>query len=592
MASVATFSERADSPAPGLALFATGAWAIFAVLTSLHLVTHPGALLLSTDDAMRLAQMRDLMGGQSWFDTTQARMNAPFGLEMHWPHFVDAAIASLVIMLRPLLGGHAEAAAIRLWPLLTALPVFLASARIANRLGGREAGIVALVLTATCFSTLAVFVPGRIDHHNVQLALGLWMAACLVETERPWLFALAAVLGVFSIAIGLETLPYVAMAALFATGLCALGEGQFDRQVRGFGLAFTASAALLFAIAPSAEQHAAACDAYSLFYAPLAVAGGLGLSALTYLPRNRALRCGAAVVLAAGLLALAFGVNRVCLGGPYAEVNPALDALWLSRVEEAQPVWRFAFLEPDVFIAGYLYAAACFAATCTMLALSGKARLDLLALALLAGTALAVATLEIRGVPFAGLFGLPGLAVLVVYSLRRIEALNRARVLQACLAAAVLFGASDVSFDVAGKFLQPQKATPKQNAALCYQRQTLSALDALPPGNMAAFVDQGPGILAYTRHAVVAGPYHRDVVGILDTNTIFAGPPAEAARVISRRKIDYVAVCSVSPDYPLYLEENRQGLLAGLARGSVPNWLKPATLPDPQHVLSLYRVVR
>ena len=52
-------------PAPGLSLLATGVWAVFAVLTVLHLVTHPNAFLLSTDDAMRLAQMHDLVGGRN-----------------------------------------------------------------------------------------------------------------------------------------------------------------------------------------------------------------------------------------------------------------------------------------------------------------------------------------------------------------------------------------------------------------------------------------------------------------------------------------------------------------------------------------------
>ena len=38
---------------------------------------------LSTDDAMRLVEVRDLIGGQSWFDLFQYRMDPPSGLSMH-----------------------------------------------------------------------------------------------------------------------------------------------------------------------------------------------------------------------------------------------------------------------------------------------------------------------------------------------------------------------------------------------------------------------------------------------------------------------------------------------------------------------------
>ena len=92
-------------PAPALAF---SFWAVFAVLT---LWLWPHGVAVDTDSQMRLAQVRDLLHGQSWFDTTQWRMNVPFGLPMHWSRLVDGPIALLV-----LLGG--EAFALAAWPLL------------------------------------------------------------------------------------------------------------------------------------------------------------------------------------------------------------------------------------------------------------------------------------------------------------------------------------------------------------------------------------------------------------------------------------------------------------------------------------------
>src|ERR1700694_2453450 len=44
---------------------------------------------LSTDDAMRLVQFRDLLAGQGWFDLTQYRLSPPDGAAMHWSRLID-----------------------------------------------------------------------------------------------------------------------------------------------------------------------------------------------------------------------------------------------------------------------------------------------------------------------------------------------------------------------------------------------------------------------------------------------------------------------------------------------------------------------
>src|SRR6266545_1943259 len=51
---------------------------------------------LSTDDAMRLAEVRDLLNGQGWFDLTQYRLNPPAGVAMHWSRLIDLPIALLI----------------------------------------------------------------------------------------------------------------------------------------------------------------------------------------------------------------------------------------------------------------------------------------------------------------------------------------------------------------------------------------------------------------------------------------------------------------------------------------------------------------
>ena len=56
---------------------------------------------MSTDDAMRLVEVRDLIGGQGWFDLFQYRMDPPGGRSMHWSRLIDAPFAALILLLRP-----------------------------------------------------------------------------------------------------------------------------------------------------------------------------------------------------------------------------------------------------------------------------------------------------------------------------------------------------------------------------------------------------------------------------------------------------------------------------------------------------------
>jgi hypothetical protein len=58
---------------------------------------------MSTDDAMRLVEVRDLIAGQGWFDLVEHRLDPP-GIAMHWSRLIDAPLAGLILVLRPLAG--------------------------------------------------------------------------------------------------------------------------------------------------------------------------------------------------------------------------------------------------------------------------------------------------------------------------------------------------------------------------------------------------------------------------------------------------------------------------------------------------------
>jgi len=112
-------------------------------------------LILDADDAMRLTEVHDFLGGQGWFDLVQHRMNAPFGAAMHWSRLIDLPEAVLLAVIGPLAGGGADTLAAYIWPLLLLVPLLWLTAKIAIRLGGPEARWPALLLPAFSLITLS-----------------------------------------------------------------------------------------------------------------------------------------------------------------------------------------------------------------------------------------------------------------------------------------------------------------------------------------------------------------------------------------------------------------------------------------------------
>ena len=577
-------------------------WFALSVLLVLKTAHTPGGWILSTDDAMRLVQVRDLLNGQSWFDTTQWRMNAPYGLPMHWSRLVDAGIASLILLFRLFTDAKtAETWTLYVWPLLPLLPVLLALTHIGYRLVGRTGALLALALGASCVAARGPFEPGNIDHHNVQLALSIGFIAFLMDIDRSRRAAIfAAITAAVSLAVGLETLPYF-VAALIALAIWWCFDGRISANVAAFGGTLAATSVLLLGgVTASAYRISSACDTFSGLYATLVALSGMGAALLAMQPRlDSPLRRGAA---AAGLCTLVIVVAALlgpaCLHGPYAHVDPRLWQVWLSGVDEVQSPFTMGLMAPGDFVGGYFYCVlAIIALVAAVFVVRPQHRPPMVILCAVALVAFAIATTQLRALAFAVLFATPGMAVVASRLLERLP-ISRTASLLATLAA-VLFS-SDASYAFIGERIQKslplsQQYTPVQEkwVRACMVPAAFGELAALPRGRVAAFVDMGPMIIASTPHATLGGPYHRNAAGILNTYTIFAGSALEQRATLLKRGVDYVAICTPEPDYVLWgAVARRDSLLKVDSKGGMEPWLEPLVTHPHGGEVRIFRVRR
>src|SRR3954463_7468938 len=90
------------------------------------------------DSLLRLVEVRDLIGGQGWFDLHQYRMGPEGGFVMHWSRLVDAPIAAIVLAVAAITGSMAsgETVALIAWPLLLMAAATFFLIRIGKAVGG------------------------------------------------------------------------------------------------------------------------------------------------------------------------------------------------------------------------------------------------------------------------------------------------------------------------------------------------------------------------------------------------------------------------------------------------------------------------
>jgi hypothetical protein len=388
---------KAGEPSPLALLFIF--WTAFAAAVVAMRTLNPAMFeRLDPDSLMRLVEVRDLIGGQAWFDLVQHRLDPPDGVLMHWSRLIDAPLAGLLIVGELL--GLGEAFALTAWPLLMLLALMAAMLAVATALAGRAAVVPALILSLVFFDPLLYFLPGNIDHHDLQLALvAALVASALRMRERPEFGLLCGALAAFSLAIGLEMVPYIAIVGAFVAtrwafancfsrdpviqetggveaaaahpsplrgGWPSRSEGRVgayfsqspvplpsvigDRDGLGvilFGLAFGIAPALLYIVAGS-PAAAVACDSLSWAYAAPTAFVGLGLTGAVAIARGEgpAVRLAALAVVAATGATLFARFFPECLAGPYGFLAPEVKALWLNTVAEAQPVASLAAREP------------------------------------------------------------------------------------------------------------------------------------------------------------------------------------------------------------------------------------------------------
>jgi hypothetical protein len=574
---------------PSFALLLSLAWLLVVIQLLAQNWAETALTLSDTDDAMRLAQLRDWLGGQGWFDMNQRGVAG--GYESHWSRLIDAGLAGTLWMFSlfadPALAERLMRTA---WPMLWLLPTMAGTAAIAWRIAGREAALVALLMAVIGLPALHQFRPGRIDHHNVQIALAVLTVAATVWSDRVRWAALAAgaVTGL-AMAIGLECLPYLLVcAAAFAARYVVDPKGA--HAAAGYGMALAASSAAAFFVIVGPDRWTrGVCDEIAINWVALTVIGGMGLAlAARFTSERMPVRCAYVLIVGATATALFIAIEPRCLRGPYAMMDPAAWPIWLAHVREMKPLLSLMAESPLTGIAIATFPAAALIAA-FVLARSRALRGDFGFLVATAAFVMAAVTTlaAVKSASYATWLAMPLVAAfaLHLFAALRLHALVPRAAVGVLLTPAVLSLGAVTIANAAG--IGREDHFHRAEIPGCFQNQSYAALARLPAGLVATDVNYGPFVLALTPHSVLTAPYHRLSTAIVAAHRAFAAPPEQARAMLSVLHTDYVAVCGAQAPDGLSPTERDASLWDRLQAGAVPDWLEPVPLPGP---FAVYRV--
>ncbi|MBB1249388.1 hypothetical protein [Rhizobium sp. G21] len=568
-----------------------------------HLSTYTDYIGPDPDDVMRLVEVRDWLGGQSWFDLHQYRMGPPGGMLMHWSRFVDAPIGGLILLFGLFVSPDtAEAAAAFVWPLALILPLMAGIGLGAYRLGGKPAVVIGLALGFMFLFTMMRFRPGGLDHHNVQLAVVALLAACLLDPQaRARSFAAAGGLSAFALAIGAETTPLIAVAAMGVALVWAVRGQDYRRAAIAFGVAFAGFAALFFfATTPHALWGRVTCDTLSIGFLSIALIGGAGLAAAAGFASQRGplWRWGSLALLGALAGLVALFVAPECLGNPLSSLDPMVQDLWLGSISEAQPIGKQFEVSPDAI--GGIYGVGLIALGVALFRVwRGEQALAYSLLAGLIAISWIVSAIQVRGMIFTNLLSVLPLSVIVAdlrahYLAHRNEPKAAIAFILAALASVPsvwAFSGAAVTIAVNSVSGASSEEKEDEDKPACIRKESLAEVSKLPPGRILTAFNAGPAILRFTPHAVITGNYHRNAKGLLDGLKMATSDPAIAAALMEEDKVGYVLLCMDDPQVETLKEKFPNGFWARLARGEIPEFLEPVEASgDPR--MKIFRVIR
>jgi len=573
-----------------------------------------GGAVFDTDGYMHMVRARELYESGNWYDHVIERVNAPYGLTLHWTRIIDVFLLGLTFPLT-LFANFPSALH---WGALVLGPVVHIAAACATAWAARP-----LIKDSHRLWILPIFFfqgtmlsysfAGRVDHHGaLVLIAALSIGAMLRLLERPHSRKIAIACGIVH-GIGFWLSPeFILILIIDLAALSILwalkGEAWNMAAMRlCLGALLAVTVYLPIERAP-AELLTVEHDRISIFHAAFLACA----VAIWTLSRWKPIRTRSSwrFVYLGTSACVGFLVLLVVFPefyrGPMAGIDPRIDDLLIDRVGEMKPLVTSNLVGLGRLLSAMGGAIVAIPLGIWVLLRDGKEKNNQL-WSYSFGCLIALLILGSLHARLSTYVAIP-LSIFVAEFLRRLSHVLASRVRDAWKILIVFYSAMFIGIGplLAGDEVKSTAVAAHLEMAkseACGNQEILGtinyALEQMPKHRAIFMTDSmsyGPLIVYFTAAAVVSAPYHRNVRGILDADTFWhKGNDAEAREIIAKRGVNFLIACDnlSAASAESSAQQQRSTLFWRLKNDQdLPDWLTPVALPADlqQSRVRLYRV--
>ncbi|MCC4787052.1 hypothetical protein [Vibrio splendidus] len=564
-------------------------WLVCATVIFIYKWESVSALNLNdNDDYMRFVQFQDWMATGHWYLEPMNNFNAADGIVIHWSRFPDLVLSLVAFPLLFIVDDNlAYTISISLVPLLYLLLFSLSCFYLADHLFGAKYRFISMMFAISSPSIIH-FLPGSIDHHNIQLIFAvLFLASTPLNHNQlcqSWRVYAQAILLSLSLWTGLDNvLLFMIFFAIYT-----VYYGLVRHEWFGYISKLYASSALFGVCAvllnrPYDEFFVFKYDEISFALIILFFCGWLFVNVYHRLmseDKSQLQKVFLFVFLAVLFLIPVAVLYPSLSSALLIDYPPILKVYWLDQVTEAKSVVRY--VTSHGFFSIENYALLVIPATLYPFFKRQNHHCTILYLIFMFNLALAIFW-QIRVMRLCFVLAAPLQAYVILQSADYIRS--------SIIKATVIISGAPLAVAFVILALSP---TEEITTTLDQKEQSLKIHKVLQDNDINSHtilsgIETGAPVLAKTDNRIIAAPYHRNIVG----NQFLIEVMLEEDLVLAERKIidKNVDVIVVGNDPHLLILKKSAGegaLINKLYSSDSPDWLE--VIHD--EIESGYRVFR
>jgi asparagine N-glycosylation enzyme membrane subunit Stt3 len=539
--------------------------------------------LPDTDPYMWLLRAEGLAtGSQGWWDNSIPRMNAPYGDSSHWTHPLDIVLLAIAWPLHILIGLDWQSAIF--WagavvpPLLYIIICFTAG-WVLRPIVPTYVTMLGIVLVMLQPALMLFSMAGRPDHQHLILLAALLTFGFIVRALQNQNWQKATIYAGLSAAFGLWVSTEFQLTLILVTAGLALIWAMNGRKpvlqiltLLVIALSIFLFCALLIERGAGAALVERELDRLSILHIHALSSAALGLTILTTLLHlERASHsilartfAGRSLLLAAvaslALMVITQTGATDILRGPSGDFMPRMISDFVQTTTEmrsAVALFQHSWQQAVLYLGFPILSA--LLGLYYLSFLSQRLKPEQVLVLVTFGGYLIFALLHFRFAVYAACFAVLALAVFYRPLHTRLSAWTKGQLLPShwttqsqeiapacahiiliCLCFSWIF----LSFLVYAE-AKSVSVTTIQSVSTCRLSDIKDQLNQLPPGTILSQSDFSPALLYNTHHSAVAGPYHRNWQGMFDFLDFARGEMLTTAKILGRRKIDYILSCKL-----------------------------------------------